>query len=199
MNAKTTTEKKSAIGSVPDFVTAHDLAHASVFETEFKRLLRHRNAFSRVPVKEKLEHAKSAYLESPTDENFEIVKTLATELVVIEAPGSSYGNIRSIVHGFIGNHLIRERILPWARALVERGLTKARANLTDVIACEEAHHFEVTGEPLSAQQSTPIIEKARRPVRELENVLASLQGEDEHAVMSFIHFLRAQASKRGAN
>jgi hypothetical protein len=196
MSAKSITAKPSAIGKFPDFITKDDLAEAVELETEIVRLVEHRESFSRAPLLKKFDDARDNYLAAATEENYATLKARATELTLNES--ESYNRARGFVHDVIRDRFIGARFLPWARAIVERGLTKARASLADVVASEEAHHRELIGEPLG-QQPNAIIEKARRPVRELEGVLSSINAEkvlaNEHLILTFLKFLREHAGK----
>jgi hypothetical protein len=199
-SAKSITAKPSAtIGNFPDFITKDDLKEANELEREVKRLVQHREQVTRDVVRKKFDAAAARYSQSPTEENFATFKGLAVELMFVEV-NDNYGRVRSFVHEVIRDNLIKARFLPFANAVLSRGLAAARATLADVTENEDAHHRQVTGEPLG-QQSNAIVEKASRPVRELERILSSINEEqpmaNEHKILTFLKFLREHAAKRG--
>ena len=195
--SKSSTVKTSAIGAWPDFITKEDLEEAAVIECETKRLVQHRDGLTRDLVKKSFDEAATAYSQSPTDESFGRLKELAAQLTFVEQSGYC-GRARAFVNEAIRGNLIKARFVPWAGAIIERGLTTARAQFADIAAGEDAHHRDVTGEPLGSQPNA-IIEKASRPVRELERVLMSINEEkalaNENEILSFLKFLRDRAAK----
>jgi hypothetical protein len=194
--SKSSTVKTSAIGAWPDFITKFDLDEAAVIERETKRLVQHRDGLTRDFVKKSFDEAATAYSQSPTDESFGRLKELAAQLTFVEQSGYC-GRARTFVHEAIRDNL-KARFVPWAGAIIERGLTTARAKLADVVTVEEAHHRDVTGEALGGQPNA-IIEKATQPVLELERILASINEEkpmaNENEILSFLKFLRDRAAK----
>jgi hypothetical protein len=192
------TPEKFPIGSWPNFITSDDLIEAADLEREVKRLAAHRSRFNAGSIKQRFNLAQTAYIESPSDENLESLRLLCIELDVAEGKANWFGRAGSAANMVLKN-VIAARFVPWARNIIQRGLTAARSTLAEIVSREEARHFEITGEALGGQLN-PVVEKARRPVRELEGMLSSIENgvSSEHAVLSFVTFLRKRSAKRAA-
>jgi hypothetical protein len=189
-------KNRGAVGSWPNFITSDDLLEAADLEREVKRLAAHRSHFNAVLIKQRFNLAQTAYIESPSDENLEALRLVCIELSVVDGQGGWFGRAGSAANMVLKN-VIAARFVPWARNIIQRGLIEARATLAETVSREEARHFEITGEELGGQLN-PVIEKARRPLLELETVLLSTEraSASEHAVFSFVKFLGDRAAKQ---
>lgn len=162
---------ESAIAESPRFqVTGLELETAAAHEAELIRLATQADGMRPHVFKEKIDTARDAYRANPTDKNLHAVTELMTRRDNVYSKPDLYADVRAAYLRFI-----ETTVIPWATAIITRGLTLERARLAAVTAEENQKHFVLTGHSMCL---SIVVERARTPVARLEDMLSSLQQED---------------------
>jgi hypothetical protein len=153
------------ISSFPyvETATPEEITEGERLQAEFDRFDAQLKTVNPTELIEKFRAVRAAYMESPTDENFETVKRVSFEKRFFRAEDDA----RQIARAARA-HFIETQIVPWALVLLKRALEKARANLKKVTEEEDSRHRKLTGAPLTV---SGIVDEAKRPVRHLESLL----------------------------
>jgi hypothetical protein len=192
---------RSAIGKFPSFVTEQHLAEADELERDVSVLVKQIDSVNPASIRARFDTALRNYCAAPIEENFVLLKAAASEAIISQS--TTFTRLRTCAHTALREKLFDARFVPWARSIIEAGLTAARASLANVIASEEARHQELTGESLNGKPNA-IIGMASRPVAELEEHLrlldpSAMAAGCEHQIFSFLKFIRERAAESKTN
>jgi hypothetical protein len=171
------------VNKLAPFVTAEEVARADELEKELRRLNLQYLQIHPSELEKNLDTACAAYRSQPSDENLHIFKQAAVDAALVDrhiVPPVLVQTVAAVREN------LEKQILAWARPILERGLTAARASLASVTDNERARHKTLTGELLS---DSPIIAAARKPVTQLEALLAT----KTTSVMPVIELLKSHA------
>jgi hypothetical protein len=155
-------------------LTNEERAKGEELRTEFLRLVALRVSVSPDRVVQRHRECRDAFTASPTDENFAALKHASFEKRFFRVESQS----KSIVHGVL-KHFSETQIVPWAKAILERALSNAREQLSQITKDEDARHRSLTGgRPLTV---SGLVETAKQPVKQIEQWLAQLSQESVRA------------------
>ena len=166
---KIITDIESVVAKEPEFLTAEQLKEATALQLKWQHFQDHRAQF-RTDKRDVVAEARRAYAHEPTDENLDKLKAADVDRQLFGNSGLYLDVIQAAETSFI-----RERLLPWATALIRRALVVAEAELTAVTKRETEHQLEAIGTPPSRIEQNEIIAAASRPVHELKQLLASIK------------------------
>jgi hypothetical protein len=184
MNTHTAIPK---IGKIPGFITAKELVEGKQIEAEFKRLLGQLHFLKHGRLTERVKESYEVYFHDPSEKNFDALLRIQQEVEFFKLSTRA----RSIVREMVVK-VFEARVIPFVRPLINRGLDIATQSLVDIAAREKARHLEITGEPL---RHSDIVEVARRPVCEFEQMLSFLETDNFLAAQKFFDFVRRYSVK----
>lgn len=159
------------VSKIPGWVMPDEIKQLDGFEDELNEFSRQRQSVTSTFLEKEWHQSVAAYNANPTSSAFAACRIAAVEY------GLAFrqllpGNFADLVDHARGR-VIRERIVPFVRPILERGLARAKEQLHSVIAEESARHKELTHESFT---HSGIVEAARTPVQEIERLLSLLTG-----------------------
>ncbi|HEX7517780.1 MAG TPA: hypothetical protein VF345_10910 [Chthoniobacterales bacterium] len=162
-----------------DVVTPAARTEADKLESRFRVLLDHRYFCNPDALRSRFLAASAEYSANPNDANFALLRQREIESFFFREKRRCQ---RVAVAAF--KHFVATCVDPFFRPLVDRALSLARTQAETIHAEEVARHEKLTGEALT---KSSIVDRANRPVREIEQLAATINFE----VVSPIQALKA--------
>ena len=181
------------VHQAPSFVTEEELRLLESFEKELGQIDKHIEACTVTSAEKKHTLACDAYRTDPSDNNFTAMKLAAIEERLLETsiiPSSVLSVVESI-----RDAIISEKIRPWVRPILDRGLKLAQERLDKITAEEAKRHKELVGQDLRYSE---IIQAAQSPVTELEGLVAASDkwpGGYRTGIFAYLHAHAANGLK----
>jgi hypothetical protein len=186
---KTTTEpptKPNLITRIAAFVTTDELKQLEGFENELRNFDEQISFTVILSAEKRRDSALQTYVGTPNFKNFTAFRQALIDEALIEKILPS--SLRAVVEHARDN-FIKTNVAPWAQSILERALAKARQRLEEITVEESRRYKELTGETFG---HSGIVEAARRPVMQLEKLLAAAS-KPETYVSSIFPYLRKLA------